>query len=446
MAEVKMSHPDKKQKMSILIVDDEPKNIQLLATILDDEEDLYVEFALSGEETLVWVENNLFDLILLDIMMPGMDGYEVCKQIKESEKTKDIPIIFLTAKTDSESIVQGFEIGAIDYITKPFNKAELLARVRTHLKVGDLQKQLQKHNDELELRVEERTAALVQLNTVYERFVPHGFLSLLEKRSILDIQLGDQVEKNMSVLFSDIRSFTLLSEKMTPEQNFQFVNSYLKKMGPLVRKHHGFIDKFIGDAIMALFHGTADDAIQAAIAMFQMLEEHNQIMVQQGFPAIEVGIGINTGMTMLGILGENHRMDGTAISDTVNLASRLEGLTKVYKTNLLISEHTLQNVENPNRFHIRFLDQVKVKGKTEAVTIYEVYDADPVDLRLKKENTVKIYRKAWELFHQKEFQQARTLFEECVKENPEDMPAKMFIHRCRKILEIGHDINWEVCA
>ena len=198
----------------------------------------------------------------------------------------------------------------------------------------------------------------MELNGAYERFVPQEFLSLLDKESILDVRLGDHVQKHMSILFSDIRSFTLLSEQMTPEENFRFANTYLNKMGPLVREHHGFIDKFIGDAIMALFNGTADDAVQAAIAMFRMLSQYNEEREQMGAPRIEIGIGINTGMMILGVLGEHGRMDGTVISNTVNLASRLEGLTKLYKTSLLISEHTLQHLKDPTQYEIRFLDRV----------------------------------------------------------------------------------------
>jgi len=425
------------QGISVLIVDDEPKNIQLLANVLR-EEGCAIEFATNGEMTLNWLKSQQFDLILLDVMMPGMDGYEVCGKIKSNPATREIPIIFLTAKTDSEAIVRGFEVGAVDYISKPFNKIELLARVRTHLNISSLQKKLQRNNEELEQRVKERTLELSQINTAYKRFVPHEFLCLLDKESILDVHLGDQVQKHMSVLFSDIRSFTKLSEQMTPVEDFKFINSYLNKMGPLVRKHHGFIDKFIGDAIMALFNGTADDALQAAIDMFRRLEQYNE---EPSHPQVKIGIGINTGNMILGTIGEDDRMEGTVISDAVNFASRLEELTKQYQTPLLISEYTLQHLKNPKQYSIRFIDRVTARGKTEAISIYEVFDLDPPELKAKKHQTTQIYEAAWRLYQKKEFQAAESLFQECLQENHKDTAAHFFNRWCRQLKLISHKID-----
>ncbi len=145
-----------------------------------------------------------------------------------------------------------------------------------------------------------------QLTAAYQRFVPPELLNLLDKKSILDIALGDQIQREMSILFSDIRSFTTLSEQMTPEDNFRFINSYLSKMGPLVHYHQGFIDKYMGDAIMALFDKEADHSVQAAIAMLQLLEKYNEERKQRGWIPIQIGIGINTGMMMLGTVGEQN--------------------------------------------------------------------------------------------------------------------------------------------
>lgn len=142
----------------------------------------------------------------------------------------------------------------------------------------------------------------------------------------------------MSVLFANIRSFTSLSEKMTPADNFKFINAYLSRMQPVINQHHGFIDKYIGDAIMALFSGDADNAVQAGIAMLQKLAEYNQSRQRSGYVPIQIGIGINTGLLMLGTVGGEERMDGTVISDAVNRASRIEGMTKMYGATLLITE------------------------------------------------------------------------------------------------------------
>jgi PAS domain S-box-containing protein len=228
------------------------------------------------------------------------------------------------------------------------------------------------------------TTQLLQLNQAFERFVPSEFLRFLNKQSIVDVQLGDQVEQEMSVLFSDIRDFTTLSEQMNPEENFRFINSYLSRISPVIREHQGFIDKYIGDAIMALFSGGADNAVKAGIAMLNKLVEYNEHRMASGYKPIQIGIGINTGLLMLGTVGEPNRMDGTVISDTVNLASRTEGLTKNYGVSLLITHETFKRLRNPRDYAIRRIDEVKVKGKSEYVTIYEVFDADPPELKAAK--------------------------------------------------------------
>ncbi len=175
-----MKQENDKLFMSVLVVDDEPVNVQLLCNILKDEVSDF-EYATDGKQALSWVETKRFDLILMDIMMPGLSGYEVCKKLKENPKSKDIPIIFLTAKTDTESIVKGFEVGAADYITKPFSKAELLARVKTHLNINYLQRKLQEHNKELEHQVEKRTSKLEERDKSYREFANIGSALTSEK-------------------------------------------------------------------------------------------------------------------------------------------------------------------------------------------------------------------------------------------------------------------------
>lgn len=201
---------------------------------------------------------------------------------------------------------------------------------------------------------------LKETELAYARFVPNEFLRLLNKQRILDTQLGNYKEMEMTILFSDIRSFTALSEKMSPQENFDFINAYLKEMEPIIRKHNGFVDKYIGDAIMALFI-RADDAIHAAIDMLKV--QHQEV---------ETGIGINTGKLMLGIIGEKNRLQCTVISDAVNLASRVESLTKSYKTSLIITQNTLNNLTDSTRYAIRFIDNLQVKGREEKINIFEL--------------------------------------------------------------------------
>ena len=285
---------------------------------------------------------------------------------------------------------------------------------------------------------------LKSLKESYERFVPQEFLRMLNKTSILDVKLGDQVQKKMTVLFSDIRSFTSLSEAMTPEENFKFINSYLNKMGPSVRENHGFIDKFIGDSIMALFAGSAEDAILSAISMFKILEDYNAGRQRAGYVPIKIGIGVNTGYLMLGTLGDSARMESTVISDAVNLSSRLQGLTKIYGTPLLISEFTYQNLSDSSRFSTRFIDRVAVKGKAEPVTILEILDPEPQLEQQKKLSTTEIYTNGWTAYQKKDYRTALKLFEKCLHQNPDDSVPRFYIDKCRQQLDNGFVSNYAI--
>jgi len=263
------------------------------------------------------------------------------------------------------------------------------------------------------------------------RFVPNQFLSFLGCKSIVNVKLGEAVQLEMSVLFSDIRDFTTLSEQMTPEENFKFINSYLSHMEPLIVGNRGFIDKYIGDAIMALFSEGADDAIRAGIGMLHALAEYNQYRASVGYIPIKIGVGINTGSLMLGIVGGPGRMDGTVISDAVNLASRIESLTKKYGVSLLITQHTFQRLSNPADYSIRVIDQVQVKGKLETVTVYEVFDADLPEVKVGKLATMQVFAEAISLYNADAFDDAMLLFADCLRQNPWDQVAQFYLERCR---------------
>ncbi|MEG4586638.1 adenylate/guanylate cyclase domain-containing protein [Microcoleus sp. MOSTC5] len=277
----------------------------------------------------------------------------------------------------------------------------------------------------------ESLAAELDLTDAYGRFVPHQFLHLLGYESIIDVNLGDQVQQEMSVMFADIRDFTALSETLTPEENFKFINAYLSRMEPAITSNNGFIDKYIGDAIMALFSDCADDAVKAGIAMLNTLTNYNEHRQKVGYIPIQIGIGINSGSLMLGTVGGKSRMDSTVISDAVNLASRIEGLTKDYGVPLLISQQTLQRLRNPADYAIRIVDKVQVKGKSQYVVVYEVFDADPPEIRSAKLANLPVYTEAMLLCDRKEFREAGKLFEECLRKNPSDPVARIYLKRCR---------------
>jgi PAS domain S-box-containing protein len=275
------------------------------------------------------------------------------------------------------------------------------------------------------------TNELYQLNEAFSRFVPSQFLQLLDKKSIADVRLGDQVQKEMSVLFSDIRDFTTLSESMTPQDSFKFINDYLSCMELALIENQGFIDKYIGDGIMALFSGSADDALLAGIAMLQRLAEYNRNRANFGYVSIKIGIGINTGSLMLGTVGGKNRMDGTVISDAVNLAARLESLTKEYGVPLLITHYTLARLQNPMEYSIRFIDKVKVKGKSKAVAVFEVFDGDEPQVKQGKLATKAIFEEGLFLYHQQATKQAAQRLEEVLSLNPNDTVAQIYQLRCQ---------------
>ena len=276
---------------------------------------------------------------------------------------------------------------------------------------------------------------LARLNRAYERFVPRQFLSLLAKKSIVDIKLGEHVEKEMTILFADIRDFTSLSEKLTPQENFNFINAYLSQMDDVIHQNNGFIDKYIGDAIMALFHN-ADDAVRGAIAMLNRLVDYNNDRISTGHEAIEIGIGLNTGALMIGTVGGINRMDGTVISDAVNVASRVEGLTKVYGTPLLITEHTYEKLADPNSYLMRIIDATKVQGKSEEVTVYEVFDADPPESKALKNSTIEDFEPGFVLYNSEAIPDAKVLFEKVLKVNPNDKAARVHLEDCERILSM----------
>ena len=208
-----------------------------------------------------------------------------------------------------------------------------------------------------------------KLTSAYQRFVPEEILDTLGKQSILELNIGDQIEKEMSILFSDIRGFTSTSENLSPEQNFNFVNDYLEIMVPIVRKNNGFIDKFMGDAVMAIFPREPKDAVECAIEMQAAMPSVNAKTSKYVENEIKIGIGINTGVVRFGTLGALDRMEGSVISDAVNLASRVEQLTKNYPSNIIVTEFTKVRVSG---FKIVELDEVKVKGKSEKVKIFGI--------------------------------------------------------------------------
>jgi adenylate cyclase len=303
--------------------------------------------------------------------------------------------------------------------------------------------------------VDKLNIELTQQKDAFFRFVPTQFLSLLGKHSAIDITLGDSLERSMSVLFSDIKEFTALSEKLSPEENFQLLNSYLLQMESPINDNFGFVDKYVGDAIMALFSestpeneseqikSSGDRAVSAAIGMRIQLDEYNKYKIKENEKPLNMGIGINTGPLMLGTVGSQRRLDTTVIGDSVNLASRLERLTRLYFCSIIISEQTYKNLTKPDRLLIREIDYVKVKGKNEACKIYEVYEADENAVRENKQRTKDIIIAGIHRYRARKFREALTYFKEAKELFSRDYIPILYIKRCIAFIKNPPPPDWD---
>lgn len=271
-------------------------------------------------------------------------------------------------------------------------------------------------------------ATLAEHNIAFSRFVPHQFLTLLGRQDIVDVQLGDQVEREMVVLFSDVRSFTALSEELTPQQSFDFINAFLAQVDPVVREHDGFIDKYIGDAVMALF-SKADDAVDAAIAIQQQVRRFNEARARELLRPIAVGVGLHRGQLMLGTIGESRRLETTVIGGSVNVASRMERLTKTLGAQIVVSSAVVEAIERRQKYCLRALGAIRVEGLSHDLGTFEVCDADEPELLLAKMGELETFEHGVQTFAAGNFTESLQLFENITQGNPKDFPAEYYRKR-----------------
>lgn len=288
----------------------------------------------------------------------------------------------------------------------------------------------------------EREEAMLRIHEVTKKFVPNEFIRSLGKEKLTDVMLGDQVEKIVTVLFTDIRDFTTLSENMTPEENFRFVSSFNSQLGPIIRSHNGFINQYLGDSIMAIFPGSARDALQAAIEMQKAVHALNLIRTASGLPAIHAGIGMHTGPLIMGITGDEQRLDAATISDTVNTASRIESLTKYYRAPLLLSQKTIDHIDGEHDFNIRSLGSVRLKGKQKAMNIVECFDGHGQEDFDRKARTLKLFNEAMDLYLDRQFEKAIQVFNAVLNINPDDLTGNHFLEKAIKYQRDDVPENW----
>ena len=288
----------------------------------------------------------------------------------------------------------------------------------------------------------EREEAMRRIYEITAKFVPFEFIASLGHKLITDVKLGDQVEKIVTVLFSDIRDYTTLSERMTPEENFNFICSFNEYMGPVIRRNKGFINQYLGDAIMAIFPGNAVDALAAAVQMQLVVQDFNKQRELTNQVPIRIGVGLHTGPLIMGITGDHERLDATTISDTVNTASRLESLTKYYKATIIISEETLQQISAPDAFHLRLLGSVQLKGKYAPIRIHECFSGNTEFELQKKLETLHHFRTGISNYMSSSFNKAISAFQQVLDANPEDLTAKFFLNNATGYLNTGVPLNW----
>ncbi len=393
----------------------------------------------------------------------------------KDETGKVIAVIGLDMRADSEFnminwvfylyialvlVAAFFSIGVAvvlaSFLTRPLNQLKLGAeRVRrrdfdTNIEVtsrDEMQELAHTFNDMVS-EIKSYAENLERQNQAFVRFVPNQFLEILGKKSAVDIVMGDSNTNRMSILFCDIRSFTTISESLTPEENLQFLNGYMQIMEPAIKEQGGFVDKFVGDGIMALFVDTeqgnsADNILQAAVLMRRRLAEYNMQRTAQGLSTVEMGIGIATGNVILGTIGSSSRLDTTVIGSTVNLSSRLESLTTLYQLPVLFTGETYGIAEEKSRHKIRYVDTVVVKGQSIPTTIYELYDFNPPEIIAQKDESQVYILSGVNLYRKRDFSQAIENFAKAREICPTDPLAKIYINRCRKYLENPPEEDWD---
>lgn len=334
-------------KMRIMVVDDVKANIDILLETLSL--DYKVSVAMDGESALEDIKTNLPDLILLDIMMPDMDGYEVCEKLKTDPATKNIPIIFVTAKSDESDETKGLESGAVDYITKPFSPPIVKARVKTHLTLKKIRQEVE---DAFGRHVHPSVAELI-------------LSGRLKTRGTME---------NVTLLFSDLRNFTGFAEQNHPKQVFSRINEYYASMTEVIQDFGGVVLQYVGDEIEAVFGAPFADehhpenAVKAALGMRLALEKLNLQFRELGQPQLSHGIGIHTGTALAGVVGSKERQTYCLVGDTVNVASRVADLCKRFEADILISQQTYDRLHD--NYELIKQPPALVKGRSEKLVVY----------------------------------------------------------------------------
>jgi class 3 adenylate cyclase/HAMP domain-containing protein len=342
-----------------------------------------------------------------------------------------IALVIMIALIAIVSVVVG-QLTAILRVINSIIRGEYSVRVkyRARDELGLVSRGLNHMAEELQHQFE----YIKKINESTIRFVPVQFMEYLGVTDITKMELGDYVRRDLSVLFFDIRSFSIHSEILSTKENFLFINKILNVAGPILRNHNGFVDKFIGDAAMALF-ADARDAVRAGIEIYRRIVLDDETKIKVGADGINIGVGIHTGSVMMGIVGEPERLSGTVISKNVNLASRVESLTKQTKSGMLITRDTLnQLAESETEFQYRFIGMIQASGVNEVIGLFDMLDALPEAIRKRRLATKKIFESGIRKYHTKEYRIALARFEQVVAADPYDVCAAICLAETKKHL------------
>jgi class 3 adenylate cyclase len=357
----------------ILVVDDTPQNVKLLVDLLSVR-DYDVTTATSGPEALASIRREPPDLVLLDVMMPGMSGYEVCQTLRDQPETALLPIVLVTALDPDQERLKGIEAGADDFLSKPFNTAELLARVRSLLRIRELHEQLAEWNRTLERRVEEQVEKLTRLERLRKFFAPQV--------ADLIANGGEHLlaphRRRITVVFLDLRGFTSFAERAEPEEMMDVLREYYAAMGDLVTLHDGTLERFTGDGLMVLFNDPVEvpdpelRAVRMALGMRTKFAGHRERWLRRGHD-LGLGIGIEVGYATLGVIGYEGRFDYSASGTVCNQAARL--CSAAADGQVLVSERLLAEVEDA--VESEAIGEIELKGIGRPVATHNVLRLRP---------------------------------------------------------------------
>jgi class 3 adenylate cyclase len=360
----------------ILVVDDTPQNVKLLADLLTVK-GYAVVTAASGAEALAKVAAERPDLVLLDVVMPGMSGYEVCRKIRESPDTGILPVVMVTALDPAQERLKGLEAGADDFLTKPINQPELLARVRSLLRIKALYDtvqaqaaQLADWNQTLERRVEEQIHQLERLGRL-KRFFSPQLAELIVAGGAEDPLKTHR--RDVTVVFLDLRGYTAFAETAEPEEVMGVLREYHAAMGGLILAHEGTLERFAGDGMMIFFNdpvpvpNPAERAVRMAVAMRDRMVELSVAWRRRGYD-LHIGVGIATGYATIGAIGFEGRWDYGAIGTVTNLAFRLCGEARPGQ--ILLSRRALVTVED--LVETEFVGELSLKGFSRPISTFDL--------------------------------------------------------------------------